>query len=154
MAQWAAREKVMQSNPPIGETNTVSKPKLLSPYRWLTLVTTLFVLLQAVLAGQGWFEDRDFLDIHGRLGDIFFLVVLVQLVMTVLLKIRGSLGRQLLIMNGILLILAFVQLFLGYSAEDTVQNDQAAAWHIPNGLLIFGLAGAIHSLVYRLRKSA
>ena len=141
----------MQSNVPEGGANAVANPNVLTPYRGLTLLTTLLVLVQAALAGQGWFEDRDFIDIHEIVGNVFFLAVVVQLLLTVMLKIRGPLGKQLLIMNGILLILTFVQIGLGYAGRETAQ---AAAWHIPNGVLLFGLAGTIHSMVGRLRESA
>ena len=82
------------------------------------------------------------------MANIFFLVVVVQLLLTVLLKFRGPFGRQLLMMNVILLVLTFVQIGLGYAGRETAQ---AAAWHIPNGVLIFGLSGAIHSMARRPR---
>ncbi|CAN5581597.1 hypothetical protein BH23CHL4_BH23CHL4_20690 [soil metagenome] len=140
----------MQVNVPDGGTSAVANPKLLSPYHWLTLLTTLLVLLQAVLAGQGLFEDRDFIDIHEMVANIFFLAVVLQLLATVLLKAGGPIGKQLLIMNGLLLVLTLVQIGLGYAGRETAQ---AAAWHIPNGVLLFGLAGTIHSMVGRLRVS-
>ena len=143
--------KGTQSNLPGSATSAVDKPNLVSPYWWLTLLTTLLVLLQAVLAGQGWFEDRDFIDVHEIVGNVFFLAVVMQLFLTLILKIRGPIGKQLLILNGMLLILTVVQIGLGYAGRETAQ---AAAWHIPNGLLLFGVAGTIHSMVGRLRQSA
>ena len=143
--------KGTQSNLPGSATSAVDKPNLVSPYWWLTLLTTLLVLLQAVLAGQGWFGDRDFIDVHEIVGNVFFLAVVMQLFLTLILKIRGPIGKQLLILNGMLLILTVVQIGLGYAGRETAQ---AAAWHIPNGLLLFGVAGTIHSMVGRLRQSA
>jgi hypothetical protein len=138
----------MQSTRANDEAGVVGNPNLLSPYRWLTMLTPLLALMQAILAGQGWFEDRDFFDVHEIMANIFFLVVVVQLVLTGMLKIRGPLSRQLLIMNGILLVLTFMQIGLGYAGRETAQ---AAAWHIPVGVLIFGLSGAIHSMARRLQ---
>jgi hypothetical protein len=140
----------MQSNRAEGEAGAIGKPNLLSPYTWLTLLTPLLVLLQAILAGQGWFEDRDYFDIHEMVANIIFLVVLVQLLLTVVLKIQGPMGRTLLIMNGILLVLVIVQIALGYSYTEG-ETAQAGAWHIPLGMVIFGLSGAIHGMVRRLR---
>lgn len=139
----------MQANPPDSGMNAVSKPNLVSPFRWLTLFTTLLVLLQAVLAGQGLFDDPDMFDIHEMVANVIFLAVLVQLILTWLLRIQGPLGKQLLIMNGILLILTIVQIALGYQ-----ESAQATAWHIPNGVLLFGLAGATHSVARQLRGNA
>lgn len=139
----------MQSNLPGGGTNAVDKPNLLSPYRWLTLLTTLLVLLQAVLAGQGLFDDPDMFDFHEIVADILLLAIIVQLILTWMLKIKGRVGKQLLIMNGILLVLTVVQIALGYQ-----ESAQATAWHVPNGVLLFGLAGTIHSMVGRLRERA
>src|SRR5687767_2015067 len=102
----------MQSTMPESSASVVANPNLLSPYRWLTLLTTPLVLVQAVLAGQGWFEDADFINMHEMVANIFFLAVVVQLLLTVLLKIRGPLGRQLLIMNVLLLALTVVQIGL------------------------------------------
>ena len=143
----------MQSNMADSEAGVVGKPNLLSPYVWLSLLTLLLVLLQAILAGQGWFEDRDYFDIHEMVANIIFLVVVVQLVLTALLKIQGPIGRTLLIMNGVLLVLVIVQIGLGYAYTEG-ETDQAGAWHIPLGMVIFGLSGAIQGMARRLQAEA
>lgn len=125
----------------------IGKPEWLRPYQWLTVLTALLVLLQPVLAGQWLFKgDADLLDAHGVVANILFLVVIVQTVLTYMIRFAGRLGQQMLLLNGLLVVLTVVQIGLGYSGSDSAD---AIAWHIPLGVLIFGLAVAIASLATR-----
>jgi len=44
-----------------------------------------------------------------------------------------------------------VRIGLGYSVRD---SSEAGAWHVPNGVLIFGLSVFLLSLLPRLREAA
>jgi hypothetical protein len=132
------------------ESFQAGNPSLVMPYRGLTIVTAILVLIQAALAGQGWFKgDADFINFHEIVGNIFFLSVVLQAGVTVMLRLRGSLRSQLLALNAALLVLTFAQIGLGYSGRESAQ---AAAWHIPNGVLLFGIGTMIAILAMQLRR--
>jgi hypothetical protein len=117
-------------------------------YRWLTVATAALVLIQAVLAGRGWFRDMDLIETHGVVGNLTFIVVIAQLIFA--FANRQSLGSVPLLLSAALAVLAIAQLGLGYGGRDSAE---AAAWHIPNGVLIFGLAAAAVSQAWGPRRA-
>jgi hypothetical protein len=125
----------------------VARPGLL---RWLRASAALvvgLVLVQAVIAGQGWFPyDANTLEWHGYVGNVTFLVAIVQAVLVYLTRFRGRSGMLLLAASALLILLLTAQLGLGYSGRE---SSTAAAWHVPNGVLIFGLSVAMLSQVLR-----
>src|SRR6478752_8029448 len=94
---------------------------------------TLLVLVQAVLAGRGWFIDMDLIDVHGMIGSLTFLVGVVMVALVWFGMEKGSSERStLLIMSGFLVILTVAQLGLGYSATSKDNpSAEAASLHIP-----------------------
>jgi hypothetical protein len=125
------------------------RPALIPPLRILAPLIALLVLVQAFLAGRGLFlSDVDAIDIHGWLGSAVFLLVVVQVALVLLAGLRGRARMGLLGMSLLLLVLVVAQLGLGYSGRE---GGQAAAWHIPNGVLIFGITVGNATLTYRLR---
>ena len=127
------------------QTRTVTRPALLL---WLRLVAALvvgLVLVQAVLAGQGWFPyDQGTIELHGYVGNATFVAVLAQAALVFLVGFQGRTQTLLLGAAGLLVLLVTAQIGLGYSGRDSVE---ARSWHIPNGVLIFGLAVAVLSIV-------
>lgn len=119
-------------------------------YRWLTMVTAALILVQALLAGRGLWLDRHLIDYHGYLANALFLVAVAQLAFTVYLGIPGSTGKLLMLMNAALVGLILAQTGLGYSGRTALE---ARAWHIPLGVLIFGLTVKIMSMARQLRPS-
>jgi hypothetical protein len=118
-------------------------------YRWLTVVTVALVLVQAILAGQGLFDDPEQLDVHGFVGNLTFLAVVGQAILAYLATTRRAIGRLELALNALLVLLVVAQLGLGYSGRDSAD---AAAWHVPNGVLIFGLASALVAMAWSIRS--
>jgi hypothetical protein len=120
---------------------------LVSAYRVAASLTAVLVLVQAILAGRGLFRDADLIDVHGYVGNAVFLLVVVQGGLAVAL--RGPAGRSgvFLALNGALIALTVAQIGLGYAGRE---SGEAAAWHVPNGVLIFGLAVANLALLFRL----
>ena len=120
--------------------------------RALHIVAGLLVLLalnQAFLAGRGQFVNRDFLAVHGVLGELIFLMVVVHLVLVLTAGVHGALHRSLLGINLLLLVLVPLQLGLGYAGTT---SGEAAAWHLPNGVLIFGLMVTNLWMVRQVRR--
>jgi len=125
------------------------RPKVVQALRILAPLISLLVLVQAVFAGRGLFLDVDAIDIHGGIGNLTLLLVVAQTVLVLVAGLRGRTRTGLLGMSLLLLVLVIAQLGLGYSGRE---GGQAAAWHVPNGVLIFGLTAGNASLISRLRR--
>jgi len=95
-------------------------------------VLPLLVLVQATLAGQHLFEGTAIL-VHGILGNVTFAVTALSLALSV---VRRSHGVAFAIAVA-LMALTFAQVGLGYVGREAAT---AAAWHVPLGVTIFGLA--------------
>lgn len=92
------------------------------------------VFLLAVLAGRFLFLGDLIIELHGYIGNGVFVLALVNLGLT--LRARAS-GPDTAVAFAIVL-LVFAQIGLGYVGRDTAD---AAALHVPNGVLLMGLAG-------------
>lgn len=119
------------------------RPNLVPFYRWLAALTAGLVLIQALLAGRGLWIDPDLINLHEILANILFLVVVAQFGLVLAMGIPGDLGRRLLASNAVLGVLILVQTGLGYVGRDELE---ARSWHIPLGVLIFGLAVLIAAM--------
>lgn len=126
----------------------VGRPGALRALRGLAMLFGLLVLLQAALAGRGLYFNHHLIDIHGYVANFIFLVVIVQVALAFLAGIRGPRRSMVIGVNVLLLLLVLAQIGLGYSGRD--EGHTAASIHIPNGVLIFGLAVFNISLVSRL----
>ena len=109
-----------------------------SLHRWIAGILSLLILVQALLAGQGWFIDPGLIRIHGWVGNATFVVALVLAGLAVATRrIRTSVDLGLAV---VLLVLLIAQIGLGYSGRESAG---AASWHVPNGVLVFGLSVVI-----------
>ncbi len=108
-------------------------------------VMTALTLVQAILAGRGWFVDYDLIDIHGVMGDVTLLAAIVQVAIAGVALRRQRATRTLFGLSLATLVLVFAQLALGYAASE---SGTAASLHIPNGVLIFGLSVAMTVLAW------
>ena len=109
-------------------------------FRWVAVMTATLVMVQALLAGRGWFVEVGLIEVHGWVGNATFLAAIALLVAAFAAWRRGALGRGVVILSGLLLVLVVAQLGLGYSGRESAA---AASWHVPNGVLIFGLSAAL-----------
>jgi hypothetical protein len=115
-------------------------------YRWLTVVTTLGILIQAVLASQGvWGGESDFISGHAQLGNALFLLVVVQAFLSFQISSAGLIQRGILWLNLAMVVLIVAQIGLGYSTRD---NLDATAWHVPNGVLLMGVGAILASTAW------
>lgn len=113
-------------------------------YVVLAWVVALAVLVQAVLAGRALFGSWS-ITVHGVLGNATFAVAMV----VVAVAVAARAGRQAVVVAALLAVVLTVQIGLGYAGRD---RAEAAAWHIPNGVLTFGLAIHQLHLAGRLRR--
>lgn len=106
-------------------------------YRAVAILLTGLYLLQAFLAGQFIDGDSESLkDLHGVLGDS---LVLIAVLLTVLVFLaRRTFGIGLVTHCATMAVLTLVQVVLGRSGGGQLE------WHIPLGVLLFGMAcGAV-----------
>lgn len=122
-----------------------TKPGLFPWYQGVAILFTVLMIIQAFLGGRGFFKDADLLDAHEMLGSVLLLVAIVQVVLAYL-----AVGRSMTLwMSGALVVLVIIQMSLGFSAKDG--NLDSAAWHLPLGVLIFGIGTSHNALLYRRR---
>lgn len=95
-------------------------------------VIAVTVVLLAFLAGRFLFLGDLIIETHGYIGNTVFLVALISLGLGLVDKADGPE----LAVAGLIALLTFTQIGLGYVGRDTAE---AAAWHIPNGVLLMAL---------------
>ena len=117
------------------------RPGLAAAHRVYVYVMPVLVLVQATLAGQHLFEGSS-ISVHGILGNASFALTVVG----VALALVRRCDAVVFFVAVALLAMAFAQVGLGYVGRETVS---AAAWHIPNGVAIFGLTTYQLALVAR-----
>lgn len=100
----------------------------------VVVIIPLLVLVQAALAGQHLFEGSDVITLHGILGNVTFALTVVGVPLALVVRRGDGLAFGLAVA---LVALTFAQVGLGYVGRETLS---AAAWHIPLGVTIFGLA--------------
>ena len=119
---------------PTASSPVASRAKLLNGYRALAGLLAVLVLVQAWMAGHSnrLFGDLD-ITIHGIVGNVSYLIAVGALVLTIVARAnKATIG-----VAAAIVVLMTLQIGLGYSGRDAAD---AAAWHIPNGVAIFGLA--------------
>lgn len=115
--------------------NPTAGPRLLlTAHRIVAGLIVVLVLVQAVIAGR---SNRLFgswnIEVHGVLGNVVLLAALGEAALVVF----GRSGRAAAVTVGLLVVAVVAQIGLGYTGRDSVG---AAAWHIPLGVAVFGLA--------------
>ncbi|HUF31939.1 MAG TPA: hypothetical protein VMN58_01870 [Acidimicrobiales bacterium] len=111
-----------------------SQAKLLAGYRALAGLFAVLVLVQAWMAGRSdvLFGDIDIV-LHGVVGNVSYLVAVGALVVAIVARAdKVAIG-----VSAVLVVAVTAQIGLGYTGRTTLA---AAAWHIPLGVAIFGLA--------------
>lgn len=121
-------------------------------YRIVSGAVALLVLIQAILAGRGWFIDFDLITLHGVLGNITFIGAVGMVVLAWVGFPPGRERTTLLVMSAVLTVLTTAQIGLGYTATSEGGHAEAASLHIPLGVLIFGFSCAINARLFGVRR--
>jgi hypothetical protein len=109
--------------------------------RWISGITAALVLVQAMLIGQALYVNgMTTVALHGWLGSGSFAAAIMLVVLTLVAVQRKEVSRLTLGLGLMVVLLMIAQLGLGYMGR---RNGQAAALHIPNGVLITGLLFAL-----------
>lgn len=121
---------------PTASSPIASRAKLLQVFRVLAGLIAVLVLVQAWMAGH---SDRLFGDLsivaHGIVGNISYLFAVGALVVAIVARAnKVAVG-----VATAIVVLMTIQIGLGYTGRDP-DSREAAAWHIPIGVTIFGLA--------------
>src|SRR3712207_3195832 len=120
---------------PSGEPG-LGRPHLVRYYRIAAVLMVALVLAQALLAGRGWFDDHDYFDVHEIVANIVFLNAVALLVLAIAIGAPRTWRNALVAPAAALVVLVVIQIGLGYQVRDG--SGEAGAWHVPNGVLIFG----------------
>jgi len=119
---------------------------VLPVFQWLTVVNAVLIVLQAFLAGEGVFGgERGLVTGHGHLGNAVFALVVIQGVLAFMLAQRGMLSRAGMMLAGVVILLVFAQIGLGYSTRN---NIKITAYHMANGVLLMGTLAALAAIAW------
>lgn len=113
--------------------------------RALATVIAALVLLQGVSAGRAVYGPWD-IEVHGWIGNGLFVLVVANLALAIVRRAPNDELTVAALLGG----LTFAQVGLGYVGRAELE---AAAWHIPNGVLLMALATYQLALL-QLRASA
>jgi hypothetical protein len=120
--------------------------------RWISIITTVLVLIQAALIGQYLFLGAgSMLGLHGWLGSGSLLLALLLTAAAFLAVQRGELPRSVMMHGVIVVVLMVAQLGLGYMGR---RNGWSAAIHIPNGVIIASLLSALVASTFVVPRTA
>ncbi len=111
-----------------------SSPTLVRVRRIIAAVIAGLVLVLALLAGRHLFLFDNVIEIHGYLGNFIFVLAVANIGIVVANRSSSGLDFGLAVAIG---ALVFAQIGLGYVGRETAE---AAAWHVPNGVLLMSLS--------------
>ena len=124
----------------------------MSALRWISLILSALVVITAFVIGEGFFGGKaSLIQDHGYLGNAIFALAAVQLAIAFLQFQKGTVGRNHLLLNGVIIILLFAQIGLGYSGSRSGAAN-ALVWHLPVGVLIMGVC-TVNSVLFWVRPS-
>jgi hypothetical protein len=129
---------VPTTTPDAAETAETAGTGLMTGLRWLATAVSALIVVMAFLAGQGLFEgESSLITGHGHLGNGIFALAAIQVVLGYLAFQKALIGRNHLLLIGLIIVLLFAQIGLGYAGSRN-GNMSAVAWHLPNGVLLMG----------------
>lgn len=111
-----------------------SSPTLARVRRAIAAVIAGLVLVLALLAGRHLFLGESVIEIHGYIGNFVFVLAVANIGLVVANRTSTGLDFGLAVAIG---SLVFAQIGLGYVGRETLG---AAAWHVPNGVLLMSLS--------------
>lgn len=111
----------------------------------VTALMAALVVVTAAIAGRSLFGDWDIV-IHGGIGNALFVLAIAAAVLSFATDAPG----RVVVAAFAFLLLSFAQIGLGYLGRDTAE---AAAWHVPNGVLLMGIVTFQLATLLDLRRS-
>lgn len=106
--------------------------QLLGVQRALAGVLAILILVLAVIAGRSIFGPWN-IEIHGWIGNGVFVLAVANLALAIARRATTAELTVAALIGG----LTFAQVGLGYVGREQLE---AAAWHVPNGVLLMALS--------------
>ena len=128
---------------------TLGRPDYRSALIGVSALNVVLVLIMAILGGR-FFVSPSIIDIHGYIGNFIFLLVVGFAGLLYMSKPGGPLGKVLLGLSLLTVVMVVGQIGLGYSTRTSID---ALTFHIPLGVLIFGMSAAILAQLPYARKA-
>lgn len=130
------------------ETPASSESGLVTGLKVVSAVVAVGVVIQAWLGSTGFFQgEPGRIDLHEMFANLFFLLVVAQVVLVVMLQRKGQASQNLLIMSVVTVAFTVAQIGLGYGTRDSVD---ALAWHLPVGVTLMGVSAVCMAMVWNL----
>lgn len=119
--------------------------------RWIVALFALGMVIMALLAGNGvWGGNRTLITGHQHLGNLLFGVAVLQLVLNYILFSRKQIPMYTMGASFLALILAFIQIGLGYAGRT---NVDLRGWHMTNGVLLTAVLGMLVMAYWQSRPA-
>lgn len=112
---------------------TETPGRLATPRLVVSGLMAALILVLAALAGRHLTLGEQVIELHGYIGNGVFVLAIVNVVLVV----AGNRPGREFGLAVALAALTFAQVGLGYVGRETAE---AAAWHIPNGVLLMALS--------------
>ncbi len=125
------------------------RPWALQTYRVLAFLFPPLIVVQALLAGE-WLAGHDVIRVHETLGGLLAVAALVQIGLAAAAGLRRDVRTRVIAVSVLLFVLIVVQYALGKGGFGSA--NQARALHLPNGLLVLGLAAYCSTLAENLAR--
>lgn len=131
---------------------TPASGSLLTGLKVTTAVVAIGIVVQAWLGSTGLFQgEPGRIDIHAMLGNMLFLLAVIQIGLALYAMQQGLTTRNLLIVTVITALLMTAQIGLGYGTRDSVN---ALAWHLPTGVALMGCSTVAAVMAFQPRLTA
>ncbi len=121
---------------------------LLTVSKWIVTLFTLLMVVTAALVGNGMFNRAEewMLVGHMHLGNLLFVLAMLQAVGFFVLYTRRAIGGGTMLLSGLVAISTFAQIGLGYSTRNNMQD--VAGWHIALGVALTGLVAVLMTMLW------
>lgn len=133
-----------------------TQPTTQSPFwtalRWLSAVIAVGIILLAALVSQGIWggEGSGFITGHGHLGNAVFALAGIQFLLALVMYQKKQISATHMVITFALVVLLLAQAGLGYSGRS---EKSLIAWHVPNGVLLMGIATFSTAMAWFRRTS-
>jgi|GEM_PF-1518467 len=131
-------------------TTVTNSGNIITGYRVLASLIAILVIVQAFLGIRGQYADPGLVTMHEMLANAMFLLVVIQVVLAWMLYSKKLVTVWVVVLNVALLLLTVGQIGLGYSTRDADSFATTISLHIPNGVLLMGVATVVATMAWRI----
>lgn len=116
--------------------------------KWIVTLFTTLMVVTAALVGNGMFNRKEdwLLTGHMHLGNLLFVLAMVQGIFFFILYTRRSVGTGLMLVSALVAVFTFAQIGLGYSTRNNMAD--IAGWHIALGVGLTGTAAVLMTMLW------